>query len=58
MNAKWAHTTPHCARHSLARSLQVEHHFFPQMPPFAYVFAQPEVEAYCKEHGMPYRNLR
>jgi len=38
-------------------NLQVEHHFFPQMPPFAYVFAQPEVERFCKGHDMPYRNL-
>jgi len=39
-------------------NLQVEHHFFPQMPPFAYVIAQPEIEAFCKKHDMPYRNLR
>ena len=38
-------------------NLQVEHHFFPQMPPFAYVLAQPEIEEFCKKHKMPYRNL-
>ncbi len=38
-------------------NLQIEHHFFPQCPPFAYMQVQKEVEEYCKKRNMPYRAL-
>jgi len=33
---------------------QIEHHLWPDLPMKAYQRAQPEVEALCKDHGVPY----
>lgn len=33
---------------------QIEHHLWPDLPMKAYQRAQPEVEALCKAHGVPY----
>lgn len=36
----------------------VEHHLFPELSYVHYPALQPIVEAYCREHGYPYRRLR
>jgi fatty acid desaturase len=36
-------------------SYQVEHHLFPMMPRCHYPAIKPRVEAFCKSHGLPYR---
>lgn len=33
---------------------QIEHHLIPDLPMTAYARIQPEVEALCKKHGVPY----
>jgi len=38
-------------------NLQIEHHFFPQCPPFAYYYVAPRVKAFCKKNDIPYREL-
>ncbi|MCC2638559.1 MAG: putative LINOLEOYL-CoA [Moraxellaceae bacterium] len=35
-------------------SHQIEHHLFPNMPAHRYAEIQPEVEALCREYGLPY----
>ncbi len=35
-------------------SHQIEHHLFPDMPAHRYAEIQPEVEALCREYGLPY----
>jgi fatty acid desaturase len=35
-------------------NMQIEHHYFPQCPAFAYVAVQREVEKYCEEKGFRY----
>ena len=36
-------------------SYQIEHHLFPMMPRCNYFLVKPHVEAFCKKHGLPYR---
>ncbi|WP_460363202.1 fatty acid desaturase family protein [Actinocorallia lasiicapitis] len=36
---------------------QIEHHLFPSMPRVALRKARPIVLAYCREHGLPYREV-
>jgi linoleoyl-CoA desaturase len=36
----------------------IEHHLFPELSYVHYPALQPIVEAYCREHGYPYRRLR
>lgn len=35
----------------------IEHHLFPELSYVHYPALQPIVEAYCREHGYPYRRL-
>ena len=35
-------------------SHQIEHHLFPNMPAHRYAEIQPEVEALCRQYGLPY----
>lgn len=38
-------------------NLQIEHHFFPQCPPFAYPLIAKECKGFCEKHNIPYREL-
>ncbi|MDQ6875579.1 MAG: acyl-CoA desaturase [Actinomycetota bacterium] len=36
---------------------QIEHHLFPSMPSPSLARCQPLVQAFCREHGLPYREV-
>lgn len=38
-------------------NLQIEHHWFPQCPPFAYPEVQPLIAEYCQKNNIEYRCL-
>ena len=38
-------------------NLQIEHHMFPQCPPFAYPLIAPKCRKFCESHDIPYREL-
>merc|ERR1711959_871063 len=46
----------HCVSSGFLNT-QIEHHFFPQCPPFAVPYLQRDVERFCHDQGIPYRSL-